>query len=164
MKAGLLVEAEISRHPWSSLREANGFAAGIPSALRELLSAQTPAEVEEAYWRVENHVVVQGQLFEAAVATTQVLTAALVDEGRPGHVRIGILELLFQMVSGEAHESATARGAADLGEQCRSAAREGLWILYRELIAGEAAAAREVLDVIERERARLLEVDRRSAT
>ncbi|MCK8498028.1 hypothetical protein [Myxococcus fulvus] len=160
MNAELLAEMELVRHPWSSLRVIQGAAEAIPTALRSLFSARSPSEIQTAYWRIENQVVVQGQLFESAVATTQVLMASLVDAKRPMPVRIGILELLFQLTSGESHQSEVDRGNGDLGGQCRAAAREGLWLLYRELVEGEAAAAREVLEVIERTPDRLVMLDK----
>lgn len=161
MNAKQLVEVEVLRQDWSFLRQASGTADGIPDALRQLIWAQSPEEVQAAYWRLENHVVVQGQLFESAVSTTHVLMAALVSQDRPDFVRIGVLELLFQIVSGESDESEVARGLVDLGEQCRRAARAGLWLLYREMTEGQMDGAREVIAIIEHEPNRLHEVERR---
>jgi len=145
---------EIDRIHWSRLREVSGSAENIPSALNELFSALTPSDVEIAYWKLENHVVVQGQLYEVAQFVVPVLLAALAEE-RPRHVRICILELLFQIVSGEADETELRVGNIDLVTECRARAREGLWILYRELVFGEREAAREVIDVIETDLSRL---------
>ena len=94
-------------------------------------------------------------MFDASVFLVSALVAALVDP-RPRHVRIAVLDLLFQIVCGEPHEEEIARGNHDLTERCREAARQGLWILYRELLTGERDAARDVLEVIEHDSARLL--------
>jgi len=150
-----LVEVELQRTDWSGVREAAGPATAIPHAIRSLLIAATPEDVRPPYWELENHVVLQGQLFEAAADVVPVLLAALVDE-RPRHVRIAVLELLFQIVTGEPHVEEVERGNADLTETCRARAREGLWLLYRELVEGERDAARDVLQAVETDSARLM--------
>lgn len=152
--ASSLAEMEIRRIPWSTLRQAGGTAEQVPHALMDLLSASTPELATNAYWRLENHVVVQGQLYQAAEPAVSVLMAALLDDG-PRHVRIGVLELLFQILAGEAHESEIALGNRQVGEACRSRASEGLWVLYREWLHGERDAAREVIELIETDGTRL---------
>jgi hypothetical protein len=158
MSAELLAEAELGRWDWAALREADGNATLIPVALREMLASTSPEEVEPAYWRIENHVVVQGQLYQAAVQVAGVILAALACVDRPRWVRVSLLELLFQIVNGSPHESEVAVGFGDLAEACRAAARQGLWVLYRELLDGERAAAKEILEVVEVESDRLLTV------
>lgn len=150
-----LVECELLRLDWSLIREADGPATDVPVALRDLLSAKSPEEADDAYWRLENHVVVQGQLFEAAKFAVPILMAALVKADRPRHVRIGVLELLFQIVNGVPHEEEVVRGFADLGDRCKSEARDGLWLLYRESLEGEQNAAKEIIQLIDEDSARL---------
>lgn len=150
-----LVEVELQRTDWSGVREAAGPATAIPEAIRSLLGAATPEETQPPYWKLENHVVLQGQLFEAAAVVVPVLLAALVDE-RPRHVRIALLDLLFQIVSGEPHLDEIERGVENLTETCRARAREGLWLLYREFLDGERDAALDVIEVLETDSARLL--------
>lgn len=150
-----LAEMEIHRIPWSTLRQAGGTAEQVPHALMELLHAPTPELATQAYWRLENHVVVQGQLYQAAEPAVSVLMAALLAEESPRHVRLGVLELLFQILSGSAHDSEIAQGNRRLDEVCRDRAREGLWILYREWVCGERDAAGEVIKLIEADGTRL---------
>jgi hypothetical protein len=155
MNPELLVESELSRTDWSRVTEATGPATGVPLSLRELFSALSPDEVTRAYWKLENHVVVQGQLFEAAIHVVPVLLAALATPERPRFVRIGILELLFQIVNGVTHEDERNRGLGDIDARCKMAARYGLWLLYREVLVGEKAAAIEVLRAIDDNETRL---------
>jgi hypothetical protein len=123
-----------------------------------MLHAETPDELDERYWELENHVVIQGRLFQAAPPVVSVLMAALTCAERPSWVRIGILDLLFQLVIGTSHESEIANGSHLLGATCKKAARHGLWVLYRELYEGERDAARDILDQIEEDRDRLAAV------
>jgi len=139
---------EIGLHPWPQLRGACGSAEHVADALRELLEAADPVEAERAYWKLENHVVVQGQLYQAAESVVPVLLATLVDPC-PRHVRISVMELLYQIVAAEPHESEVKKGNAALGEVCRELATQGKWLLYRELIHGESSSACDVLEMIE---------------
>lgn len=50
-------------------------------------------------------------------------------------------------------------GNDGLGDACRAKAREGLWLLYRELLTGERDAAREILDIIDPEPDRLRSIE-----
>ena len=152
MTADSLVERELSRPDWSRLNEIEGAATGIPVALRELLSAQSAEDVTRAYWKLENRVVVQGQLFEAAIHCIPVLLAALISQERPRFVRIGILELMFQIVNGSTHEEEVKRGLCNVDVRCRLSAKHGLWLLYREVVYGETDAATDILNIIDGER------------
>lgn len=140
-----IAELVVYSTDWSCLQEIGGTAQGVGAALLDLLAAPTSQMASDAYWRIENHVVVQGELYQAAEVCTAVLVAAFADE-RPRHVRICALDLLFQILSGS--PSPTAGTPSDLLERCQSAAREGLWGLVREAVSGEHDAAWEVLERI----------------
>ncbi len=156
MSKNILVECEISQYDWSTMMEISGPATEIPQAILELLNASCPHEAVIAYWKLENHVVVQGALFEAAVCTVSVICASLAYGSRPKWVMIQLLELLFQIVSGESHADEVARGLGDLGERCRTEARNSLWILYGLFQEGEfSQAAREIIKQIDRSPKRL---------
>lgn len=143
-KVASIAELIVENTDWSVLREATGTSEDVGRALAQLIDAPTAERATEAYWRIENHAVVQGELFEVAEACTSVLVAALADT-RPRHVRVSTLDLLFQILSGDR----TPSGAAppDIVERCRRAAREGLWGLVREAVAGEREAAWDVLEL-----------------
>lgn len=142
-----LATVEIRRHAWAKLRVADNRPLDVPEYLEGLIESSTEDDAEGYYWGLENEVVVQGQLFDAAVPVVSVILAALGDElSRPA--RLWLLELLFQIVNGESHADEVEHGVADLGERCRTVAREGLWTLYRELHYGHADAAKAVLDVL----------------
>ncbi len=153
-----LVECELTRHDWSHIREADGPATAIPDALRELLAARSAETLTDAYWKLENHIVVQGQLYEAAAYVVPVLLAALTGRERARLVRAGILELLFQIIRGAIPGDELNPGRSDLESRCRTAARQGLWLVYQELIAGHTALALKIIDVIDDDEVRLARV------
>jgi hypothetical protein len=152
-----MIELEISMHAWEDLHVCGGGTAiEVPAALRDLFSASKVEAAQAAYWRLENSVVVQGQLYDAALATTWVLMAGLATDGVSSVSIVAALELLFQITHGVAHEDEIARGSVSLRESCIDAARTGLWSLYREWEAG-TDVAREVLELVETDHRRLEE-------
>lgn len=156
-----LVHATIARYDWNSIQESDGPAGAIPSAFIELLTSKDPEASVKAYWKLENHVVLQGSLFKAAVCVASLIGAALANGTRPKWVKIQLLELLFQIVSGESHPEAIARGNADLGTCCRNETRKFLWILYGLFQEGELwRAAREVIERVDVDLVLLSELDR----
>ncbi|GAA4519354.1 MULTISPECIES: hypothetical protein [Nonomuraea] len=149
----LLYNVEVERHDWPALTVCGGTAVEIPQTVEAMLSSSDADEVERHYWQLENRAVVQGQLYSSAPPLVSVLIAALLGElSRPA--RIGALELLYQLVTGTSHPE-EAEAHPDLGDECQKKAREGLWVLYRELLHGESDAAKDILDVIETDPGRL---------
>ncbi|MEI8379588.1 MAG: hypothetical protein WCJ09_05640 [Planctomycetota bacterium] len=151
-----LVECELQRVDWSQFMEANGPATNIPDTFRRLLSARTPEDANAAYWEIENHAFVQGGLFEASLPLVPVILSALVDMNRPRNTRIQLLEILYHIVSGVPHLDEVARGLHGLGDQCKAAARDGLWVLYSIFQEGVFwSAASEIIERIDRDPMRL---------
>ncbi|GAA0648927.1 hypothetical protein GCM10010174_85500 [Kutzneria viridogrisea] len=156
-----LAAIEIERYDWDSMPVMGDRSEQVPLNLFGLIAADSESAVEEFYWGLENVVVVQGQLFEAAPAVVSVLLASLVGELSPSARRM-ILELLFQLVSGESDEEAIERGNPELGAACREQARLGISVLYSELYGHFSVAARDILEVVEVDKGRLFHhVERR---
>ena len=151
-----LAEFELVRIEWSSLREIrSALKEAIVSTdyvslvMKDLLNAKSPEEAEKLYWKIENNVFVQGQLFEAAEYLVPVLMASLM-EVREDFIKTNIFELLFQIVAGEPHQYEIALGNSNLAEKCRAKAREGLWILYKELINGDNTSSEMAFEILQR--------------
>ena len=143
----LLATVELRRHDWAKFRVADNKPLDVPLYLEGLIGAESSDAAEAHYWGLENEVVIQGQLYNSAVPVTSVIMACLCDDlTRPA--RTWLMELLFQIVNGESIDDETEFGNANLGDQCRAVAREGLWVLYRELHYGDVRAAKAILDVL----------------
>ncbi|EHH1242384.1 TPA: hypothetical protein NJZ22_004488 [Vibrio parahaemolyticus] len=80
---------------WANIKTNVGNAAHIPDALLSLLSDDSE-EVEKAYWKIENYVVLQGELSESARYLPQYLEVAVLNAKYKGSV----IELLFQIGNG----------------------------------------------------------------
>jgi hypothetical protein len=74
-----LAMMEIDRHDWSLLLVLGDRSYRVPDSLRKLTSAEDEDRAEGFSWELENVVVVQRQLYEAAPSVVSVLMASLVD-------------------------------------------------------------------------------------
>ena len=100
---------------WASLRSANS-AEGVGHAILQLVNASSLEEADDAYWRIDNEVIVQGALFEAATSVAWCLACGLLhctDLARPF-----LLELLVQLCSGEPHPTEVQLGNSTIAEDC----------------------------------------------
>jgi hypothetical protein len=116
---------------WKSLR-AMGSAEKIPEALSRLCHAENPEEATEAYWQIDNTVVVQGQLFEAAVPTCARLVEMLPTCSPAGRPRV--IELLAQISRGEADQSEVEKDRSSLQRECMAIIVNG-FDLYTSILA-----------------------------
>ncbi|WP_437290964.1 hypothetical protein [Sorangium sp. So ce406] len=117
------MKLEILRHDWSALRAAGG-AGHIPRALQDLESASREDEASNAYWKIDNCVVLQGHVHQAALATVSCLLVTLL---RCTDVaRRHVLELLVQIGSGEPAPSELALGESDVVDRCLAEIARGV--------------------------------------
>lgn len=155
----MIVELLVERVPWAGLRSASGDSNFVPSAIQDLLAASSDGDAEEAYWRLDNDVVVQGQLFESARWVVGPLVAALGQEQR-SFIREHVTNLLVEIAYGGPHERELAAGGdPDLAARCLDELRGGLWLYYRLLddpVPMVRLSALDLLDAVERDRGRLM--------
>jgi len=109
-----------------------GTAEKVPDALEKLRNAANADEATDAYWQIDNTVIVQGQLFEAAVPTTACLVNIL--RSCSPVARPQIVELLGQIATGESDRSEVAIGQNNLKEQCIYEIIKG-FELYKKILA-----------------------------
>jgi hypothetical protein len=152
---------ELSRIDWKNLRDIRSCHVGgtvsadyVPVVIAGLLKSKSEEEADTLYWKIENNVFVQGQLFEAAEYLIPILMASLLEISED-FVKCSVHELIYQIVAGVPHQHEMALGNVDLGKRCRSKAREGLWILYRELLSDGNEMVYEILEKIETDSSRL---------
>ena len=136
---------DLERYDWARLR-AQGSAEGVPRALTALASASTEAEARDAYWRIDNTVVVQGALYEAAVATAACAVVMLHVCSAPGRPRL--LELLVQLGSGEPAPSELQAGNADIQERCMMELLRGVSTYFHLLESGSNREREHCVDLL----------------
>jgi hypothetical protein len=152
-------EQELRRIPWGELRAAHGRDANaVPDALRQLAEAVTEDALRRAYWRLDNEVVVQGALFQAAEFVVFPLLQ-LLHQGSPRRQRY-VLDLLIEITGRAAgvHHEEVERGNDTLLARVRDKAREGVsrayWLLNSEDHEVRSAAG-EFLECVDPDRERL---------
>ncbi|MGI5457126.1 hypothetical protein ACQEWB_28980 [Streptomyces sp. CA-249302] len=149
MKSGVrLIDVEIGRHDWSALECGCGKAAAhLADDLLRLAAAQSSHEARALH--IDDHALIQSFPQEPAVPVTSVLMAALAGDLSDG-ARLVCLDLLGRLVDTDDEDSAQA---------CQEIARQGLWLLYRDLWSGISRGATDcayyVLRVIETDEERL---------
>lgn len=121
----------VEKVPWRALRCQVGKATQVPQALRVLASADQERAVKDAYWSLDNAVVVQGDLFEAAPEVVPFLFQ-LLEGGISDVSRTWVYELLLQLAIG--HDGADAgvpRGT--LRARCQERLHDGIKVLAAEV-------------------------------
>ncbi|MCZ2341661.1 MAG: hypothetical protein LC104_07670 [Bacteroidales bacterium] len=106
---------EIERYDWAKLGAVDS-AAHVPSALIALCEAQSREQAEREYWRIDNHVMLQGSLFEASLPTAScavIGVASCTDHGLNW-----LLELLVQIAHGYESEQILASSYANFKIAC----------------------------------------------
>lgn len=152
-----VVEAEIAGQDWSSLRCGCGASARhLADDLLRLARAERTDDVECDV--LGGHVMRPSVLLEPALPVVSVALAALADQTAPS-VRFTFLEMLLLIVAGEGQAAELALQGRDLVEECRMAARSGIWLLYSEVFSGRsvgsASYAYEILTLIDEDEDRV---------
>jgi len=122
---------------WSKLKQANGNASHIPSAL-EKLKSPNPAQRKEAYWLLENYIVVQGGIYEAAYYTIPFLIE-LIEQRSNG--KLEAYNLLIEILAGYEVDGAVIviNGISTaLNLACRRRIANSEDIFFREILLAEA--------------------------
>jgi hypothetical protein len=149
---------QIERFDWKGLR-CQGNPERVAEGLLELFRSTTSEEVESAYWKIENHAFVQGELYEVAECVTQVLISGLC-QPRPPAVLEACLILLCEILNGQPIESENKVGNIYLSEKCKKVAREGIWVLYGIFAEQSHKTVNDILDVLEVDKERLMAIGR----
>ena len=90
---------ELANIEWGELKQAHGNASHVPEAIRGLIS-KSITEREASYWKLDNHVVLQSDLYESAFYVIPFLIEILKSESELG--RDHIYSLLYEIANGYA--------------------------------------------------------------
>ena len=151
MNYDFLVDLELDRIDWTQIQDASGSATSTPSNFRLLLAATNSEEIKSTYWKLENHVVVQGRLYEAADRLVPAICASLVAPNRSLLVRTWVIELLFQICNGYDAVDGKPKGIAvnEFAISCKKIAKNALWLLYGELAKQEIKIVESLIALLE---------------
>lgn len=137
---------------WSRLRTAHGTAAHVPSALRALADAIDEPAVSEAYWKLDNYVVLQGTLYESAWYVIPFLLAML-STSRSTAQKAATYDLLIEIARGvpDPHGQWNApRGVStDLKGACRQAIQVASKAFEFDLASPDDSIRRRANDLLD---------------
>ena len=136
---------ESMRHNWDSLH-AMVSASDVPRMIFQLLTATNEHEAGAVFDYIENNIVVQGRLFEAAPPTVGCLVIAL--PFSPPVARIAILELLNHLCGGNVSREEEEAGYPLRGK-CLQEMRKGVAIYLYLLQYGSNEERRECIDLLD---------------
>ena len=82
---------------WSEIHSNTGFCTNIPDAVNDLFSADGKVR-ENAYWKLDNHIVVQGTLYEGAFYIIPFLLSYIFNDIETGKEET--YNLLYEIANG----------------------------------------------------------------
>jgi len=133
---------------WSNLKTAGGDASTVPDAIRGLIS-EDPAVQEASYWKLDNHVVLQSDLFDSAPSVVPFLLEIL--SSRAGYGLCRVFDLLYEIANGYAAKDIVVDFDGEemsLVTACRKASLRGLDLYFRELSDDSSSAREKALELI----------------
>lgn len=133
---------------WTNIRTAGPSAEFVPAAVLNLTNDDFRTR-DDAYATLENGVVQQSQLFEAAYYTVPLLID-LLERSTDDTGKDLVYDLLYEIGNGWADDDIThPDGTTEpLREACRRAVREHLKLYPRDVTAEDETVRRRVLDVL----------------
>lgn len=130
----LLIE-ELKRIPWEKLEVCQGFATNVPDFLSKMVFAETEEAGQKAFNGLDNNVILQGGLYEAAEYLVPFLISGLII-GTP----IGkwlCLDFITEIAGAYPLKTGVVNGIT-LTERCREAVRKGIPFYYHFLESADS--------------------------
>lgn len=143
--------AELEDVDWPSLHTAHGTAEHVPVALRALAGARDADRLFDAYWKLDNHIVLQGTLYESAYFAVPYILGILLSS-RWAPLRVAAYDLLIEIARGvpdPARPWTPVSGApTNLREACREVIASSLAAYEPDLASDDAAVRRRAFDLL----------------
>ena len=144
---------ELTAVAWSEKSVASGKADMVPEALAGLLSTDENLR-NRSYWQLDNEVVLQSDLYEAAYFVIPFLIDFL--RVKVVHGRDRIYDLLYEIANGHAPSSILCRtkdgDEVPLMDACLREVKKGISVFRRDLTDANhriSQKAKELLDLLE---------------
>lgn len=143
------IEAALDTINWEALATAHGSAAHVPNAIADLMSAN-PLVRSAAYWKLDNSVVLQGELYEAApYAAAQLVRSIRVDRVPPNERTWGLLWEIGNGYADEGRMILLADGwRAPLGWASRAVMESAIDLVGPDLRSADKDTRRAAIDIM----------------
>mgnify|MGYP000571271690 CR=1 FL=1 len=139
---------EIEKINWTELKQAHGNSGHVPDAIRGLISGDRK-EQEASYWKLDNHIVLQGDLYQAAFYVIPFLLEILGSKVKSG--RSYAYDLLFEIANGFAPEETICvydGVSLPLTEACKNAVVGGVDLYLGEVSDISSVCRENALDLL----------------
>jgi hypothetical protein len=123
------INQTIEKYDWAKLFISTGDARSIPERICGLISAANEPEAKHWYFLLEDYVVVQGGVYEAALPSIDLLITALKYCTISGVATAYIYELFYQILHGVADVDAIRRGNCFEVDKCKELVGQNLELL-----------------------------------
>lgn len=133
---------------WGKLEHAHGTAEHVPSAIRGLVS-ESAAERKESYWKLDNNVVLQSDLYESAFYVIPFLIKILKSESQLG--REYVYSLLYEIANGSAPDDITIEHAGEqlpLTMACRKEIASHIEVYLSEIESESSNYRHDALELL----------------
>ncbi len=140
--------ANLEKIDWSKLRQAHGDASLVPTAIQELISNDSDKR-EAAYWKLDNYIVLQSDLYESAYYVIPFLLEILKSDSTVG--REHVYALLSEIANGYAPENITINinnKNVPLGDACRSLVSDSVQLYLSEVENKDSEFRSSALDLL----------------
>jgi len=143
---------DVSTVAWSEKSVASGKAVNVPQALVGLLSPDGKVR-NRSYWQLDNEIVLQSDLYEAAYFVIPFLVRSLSEKAVYG--RDCIYDLLYEIAQGDSPATVVCQtndgDLVPLKEACARELNKGLSVFVRDSADGNnviSAKAKELLELL----------------
>ena len=123
------ISQAIDQYDWGSLRTSTGDACDIPNRLCKLVYSTTEDEARKWYDLLEDYIVVQGGVYDAALPSLNVLIVALMHYKPTVIATTYIFDLVFQVVDGTADLDTIRNGRGAVVDECIQVVKDNLSLL-----------------------------------
>ena len=141
---------ELAKIPWNTLDIASGKGGHVPQALLGLISPDEAVR-NRSYWQLDNEVVCQSDLYEAAYFVVPFLLTMLNE--RVQHGRDRIYDLLYEIANGAAPSSVLVRtlqgDEIPLKDACAQEINKGLDIFRRDAADSDPRISKKATELLE---------------
>ena len=135
---------------WDDLNVASGKASRVPEALLGLISAADETR-NQSYWRLDNEIVLQSDLYEAAYFVVPILIQMLRE--KPAHGREEIYDLLYELANGYAPETIVCHRSdghiVPLKQGCREEIKKGMSIFKSDMLLQSSRLSVKAKELVE---------------
>jgi hypothetical protein len=141
---------QLAKIPWDKLEVASGKGGHVPSALLGLTSPNENAR-NSSYWRLDNEVVCQSDLYEAAYFTVPFLIAMLRDSVPHGRERI--YDLVYEIANGSAPAEVMVQSPngirMPLKDACAEEILKGMDVFTRDVSDPDPRISKRATDLLD---------------